>query len=162
MLKLVDGINFNDYLKEATYEQRVAFDRYYKNTSLSEKTVKDIQEINSEVIIVIFSENFCPDSRVTLPFIKKMQEINNNIKVYIFPRSGYLETLRECTGEVHIPTVMTFNKYMETKGIYLEMPEKVKDMIFGSNISKRREVISNFRLGRYNEYIEQQLLNIIK
>lgn len=160
MVKLSDGISFEEYLNLATKEQKELFYMCYENTKLSENTIKQIKEIWGEVIVLIFSENYCPDCRVTLPFIKKMQECNKKIKTYIFPLNGHEDILKQCTGAAYVPTVMTFNKYMESKGIYIEMPEKLKEELIGVSIAKKREVISKYREGYYNDLIEQQLLSI--
>lgn len=162
MVKLSDGINFDEYLDNANEEQKKLFSLCYENTKLSEETINQIKDIKGDIIVLIFSENYCPDCRVTLPFIKKMQEYNGKIKTYIFPLRGYEKVLKECTGDAYVPTVMTFNKYMESKGLYIEMPEKLKEQLIGVTIAQKREIISKYREGYYNDFIEQQLLNIFR
>lgn len=162
LLDLKDGLSFQNYYDRGTLEQKKAQKLAYENTVISEVTVNALKEIDSIVNVIIFSENYCPDCRVTIPFIEKMQEINSNIRVYIFPRIGNEELMESCTPDPRIPTVMTFDKRMESKGIYIEMPEKVKEMLTGSTVLQKRKIIMDYRSGNFNNFIEEQLLAIIK
>lgn len=162
LLNLKDGFNFKQYYSRGTEEQKKAQKLAYENTMLSEDTINVLNNLDSEINVIIFSENYCPDCRVTLPFIEKMQEINNNIKVYIFSRIGNEELMESCTPDPRVPTVMTFDKRMESKGIYIEMPEKVRDMLINSTVLEKRRIIMDYRIGKFNNIIQEQLLQIIK
>lgn len=162
LLELKDGLDFQNYYNMATEEQKKAQKLAYENTMLSKNTISALKNIESAINIIIFSENYCPDCRVTIPFIQKMQEVNNNIRVYIFSKIENEELMEHCTPDPRIPTIMTFDKRMESKGIYIEMPEKVKDMLRYCTVLQKRKIIIDYRSGRYNNLIEEQLLSIIR
>lgn len=160
MIDVKDGLNFEEYLKkDEKYE--VMYKKCYENTLLSEENIDKIKELKETVNIVIFSEGYCPDCAVTLPFLEKIQSYNKNIKIGIFPRSGNEQLIEEFTGDSRIPTVLSFSKNMEPKGAYVEVPEEVTTKLISSPSKERGNLIEDYRKGKYNNLIEEQLVKII-
>lgn len=162
MINLSEALSYEEYLNKASEEQREAQLSAYKRTQLSEKTIETVETISKTINVVVFSESFCPDCIVMLPFIKKMQELNENIKLYIFPRSGNEEFLRECSGVSRIPTVMTFTKDMEPKGLFVEFPDDLKEKMVSLTEDEKKNLIKEYREGRYSNLIEEELLKLMK
>jgi thiol-disulfide isomerase/thioredoxin len=161
MINLSNGTTFEEYLKQSELKygdiQRVT----YNSTILSSNTKQSLQNLTSIVNVAVFSEGYCPDCIVTLPFIKRMAEENKNIHLYCFPKSGYENFLEECTGDARIPTIITFDSDMSPKGAYVEFPKKVLDMMTPLKIEEKKNFVNDYRQGKYNPIIEQELLDII-
>jgi thiol-disulfide isomerase/thioredoxin len=162
MLDLSKGMNFEGYLNKNSEEQRSKLINAYEGTRLTEEAEEAVKNIDEEVNVAVFSEGFCPDCVVTLPFVERMKELNENIKVFYYGRSGNEELLEKFTGTARIPTVMTFSSSMEPKGAYIEVPEELGDKIAKLPAEKQKELVMDYRQGKYNDLIEKSLLNIIK
>lgn len=161
MIKLPEGLTFEQYIQKTSEEQRIAQERAYIKTVLSGEVCEKVKGMKSNVNVIAFSEGYCPDCIVTLPFLKKMEELNSNIKVRILPMKGNEEMLKEFVGTTRIPTVLAFDSNMEPKGAYVEFPQVLSEMMVKLNIEERKELIKEYREGKYNHLIEEQLSNII-
>jgi thiol-disulfide isomerase/thioredoxin len=162
MIDLSKALDFDGYLNKNNEEERQNLVEAYEKTVLSNKIVDAVKAIDKEVNIVVFSEGYCPDCIVTLPFVKRMQNLNENLKVYYLGMKGNKELLEEYTGTSRIPTVMTFTKDMEPKGVYIEVPRVIAEKMAKVPSDKQRELVLEYRQGKYNELIEEELLEIIK
>lgn len=162
MIDLLKGLDFQGYLNKNSEEQNAKLLAAYENTKLTKETEEAVKELNNIVNVVVFSEGYCPDCVVTLPFVKRMQETNENIKVYYYGLQGYKELLEEMTGTSRIPTVITFTEAMEPKGAYIEVPQEIAEQVARVNSDKQKELIKEYRQGKYNDLIEKELLSIIK
>ena len=162
MIDLSNALDFEGYLSKNNEEEREKLIEAYERTELSRKAVEAVKAINKKVNIAVFSEGYCADCIVTLPFIKRMQNLNENLKVYYFGMKGNKELLEEYTGTSRIPTVMTFTEHMEPKGVYIEVPKIIAEKMAKVTSDKQRELVLQYRQGKYNEFIEEELLEIIK
>jgi thiol-disulfide isomerase/thioredoxin len=162
MLDLTKGMDFEGYLNKNNEEERAKLLEAYEKTQLSSKAAEAIKTLDKKVNVVVFSEGYCPDCIVTLPFIKRMQELNENLKVYYFGMKGNRELLEEYTGTSRIPTVMAFTEGMEPKGAYVEVPKVIAEKMARVPSDNQRELVLEYRQGKYNVLIEQELLEIVK
>jgi thiol-disulfide isomerase/thioredoxin len=162
MIDLSKALDFDGYLNKNNEEERQNLVEAYEKTVLSNKIVDAVKAIDKEVNIVVFSEGYCPDCIVTLPFVKRMQNLNENLKVYYLGMKGNKELLEEYTGTSRIPTIMTFTKDMKPKGVYIEVPKVIAEKMAKVPSGKQRELVLEYRQGKYNELIEEELLEIIK
>lgn len=161
MINLAKGLDFEGYLNKSTEEQKAKLLEAYEATKLSEDAFENIKALDEKVNVVVFSEGYCPDCIVTLPFVKRMEELNHNIKVFYYGMQGNKELLEEYTGTARIPTVMTFTEDMQPKGAYVEVPEEVANKVSKLPSDKQKEVIMEYRQGKYNDLIEKDLLSIL-
>jgi len=161
-MDLSGGLNYEEYLMKSTEEQSKALEDVYKEILLSEASVEDIREIKDPINIMAFSEGYCPDCTAVLPFIKKFAEENSNIIVKIFPREGNKEMLEEMVGTARIPTILVFDKDMEPKGAYVEFPKALIEKMSRLNMEEQKKVVSEYRSGKYNSIIEEELVEILK
>lgn len=162
MIDLSNSLDFEGYLNKNNEEEREKLVEAYEKTQLSRETVDAVKAIQKKVNIVVFSEGYCPDCIVTLPFIKRMQNLNENLKVYYFGMKGNKELLEEYTGTSRIPTVMTFTEEMEPKGVYIEVPKVIAEKMAKVSSDKQRELVLEYRDGKYNNLIEEELLEMIR
>ena len=161
MINLSKGLTFEEYLEKSKLQYGDIQLTAYNSTSLSPNTKESLQNLASTVNVAVFSEGYCPDCIVTLPFIKRMTEESQNINLYCFPKSGYENFLEECTGDARIPTIITFDAEMNPKGAYVEFPKKLLEKMDSLKIEEKKNVINDYRQGKYNSIIEEDLLGIL-
>jgi len=162
MIDLSKALDFQGYLNKSTEEQKDKLLKTYETTKLSKQAEEEIKKLDKNVNVVVFSEGYCPDCVVTLPYVKRMQELNSNIKVFYYGMNGNKELLEEYTGTSRIPTVMTFTEDMKPKGAYVEVPQPIAEKAAVLPSDKQKELIKEYREGKYNNLIENELLDIIK
>lgn len=161
MINLSNGLTFEEYLEKSKLQYGDIQLTTYNSTSLTSGTKESLQNLTSTVNVAVFSEGYCPDCIVTLPFIKRMAEENNNINLYCFPKTGYESFLEECTGEARIPTIITFDKEMNPKGAYVEFPKKLLEEMTSLKIEEKKNLVNDYRQGKHNSIIEEELLDIL-
>lgn len=155
---LSKGVSFSEYMKDKEGDIVSA----YNNTHLSSNIKKEIKDLREKRIAMVFSEGYCPDCTVVVPFVKRLQEENSNIELYFFKRQGNEEFLECAVGEARIPTILVFDESFEPKGAYIELPEKLKEKIQNANIQNKKEYIKEYRNGKYNDFLEEELVEIFK
>ncbi|MBZ9685118.1 thioredoxin family protein [Clostridium estertheticum] len=161
MINLSNGITFEEYLEKSKLDYGDIQLITYNSTTLSSGTKESLRDLTSIVNVAVFSEGYCPDCIVTLPFIKRMAQENKKINVYCFPKSGYENFLEEYTGATRIPTIITFDSEMNPKGAYVEFPKELFEKMIPLKIEEKKILVNDYRLGKYNSIIEQELLDII-
>lgn len=161
MLDFTKSLTFEDYLEKQQEKYGDVQNKAYENTSLSDSTKNNILNLNETIHVAVFSEGFCPDCIVTIPFIQRLKEENSNLKVHIFPRTGFEDFLIEAVGDSRIPTVITFDSSMAPKGAYVEMPKELSSKMASLTMDEKKSLISEYRSGKYNDLIEKNLLDII-
>lgn len=161
MINLSNSLTFEEYLEQSKLKYGDIQLTTYNSTNLSSDIKKSLQDLTSTVNVAVFSEGYCPDCIVTLPFIKRMAEENNNINLCFFPKTGYENFLEECTGEARIPTIITFDKEMNPKGAYVEFPKKLLEEMTSLKIEDKKNLVNDYRQGKYNSIIEEELLDIL-
>lgn len=161
MIDLNKTMSYEEYLKGYTEEQASKQEKRYEQAVLDEAALKGVNNIKDAANVVVFSEGYCPDCHVVIPFVNKMADLNSNIKVHFMNRTGNEALLEQMTGEVRIPTVMFFTKDMEPKGVYIEFPEGLKEKMAGKAIEEIKAMVSDYRHGKYNELIQSEILNIL-
>lgn len=161
MIDLNKTMNYEQYIKGYTEEQLSKQKKRYEQAVLSEAAVNKVKNIKDASNVVVFSEGFCPDCHVVIPFINKMADLNDNIKVHFMYRTGNEELLEQMIGEKRIPTVMFFRGDMEPKGVYVEFPEELKEKMTGKTMEEVKALVSDYRHGEYNDLIEGEILNIL-
>ena len=157
MFGLKGAIDIEEYMKTLDKHHEEA----YLSTTLSEEAKDTLKDLKEEIIVLAFTEGFCPDCTVSIPFVKRFKEENDKISVSVLPRTGNEAFLEENLGEARIPTIMVFSKDLAPKGVYLEFPEKLKDNIAIVTMDEKKELIKEYRAGKYNNLIEEELLNLI-
>ncbi|KRQ87966.1 hypothetical protein ABG79_00131 [Caloramator mitchellensis] len=156
------GVKIDEYLNQATEEQKQILTYHQEKIILSSEAVDYIKSVNKPINLVVFSENYCPDCVVTLPFITKICELNSNLDYYIFKREGNENLLNEMVGEARIPTILFLNGDFNPLSFYIEFPERLKSKFIGLNEDEKKNIINDFRNGRYYSIIEKEIIEHIK
>ncbi|TDX46793.1 thioredoxin family protein [Orenia marismortui] len=158
MLNLNDAISFNDFLNSSTNEYKEDQLRLCEDIQLSKSTKRKVLEVETKIDLIVFSEIYCPDCRIVMPFLQQLEEINNNIIIYIFPRKSYEELMKEYTATAKIPTILRFNSNNNSIGEFVEFPEKIKEEIRWATEGEKKDLINRYRRGEYNQLIEKEIL----
>ena len=161
MLDFTKSLTFEEYLEKQKDKYGDVQNKAYDKTQLSEDTKSNIKNLNETIHVAVFSEGFCPDCIVTIPFLERLKEENDKLKVHFFPRSGFEDFLNDAVGDTRIPTVITFDSSMTPKGAYVEMPKELVDKMHSLSMEERKSLIDEYRAGKYNDLIEKNLLDII-
>jgi thiol-disulfide isomerase/thioredoxin len=161
MIDLGKTMSYDEYMKGYTAEQAAKQKEKYEQAMLSEAAVKKIEALKDKTKIIIFSEGFCPDCHVVIPFVTKAAETNDKIELHFMNRTGNEQLLADMTGEARIPTIMFFTEKMQPKGVYVEFPETLKEKMSGKSIEEIKSIVNEYRLGKYNELIETQIVEIL-
>lgn len=151
-------LSYEEYIKNATIEDREFIDTVDKKNNVSRDIAEKIKSIKKSVDLLVFAEAYCKDCAVVLSFLSKMEKLNENINIKILPRKGNENILKEYNKDQRIPTIinLTDNK----KSIFSEFPSIVKKEIL-NNISEKNKIISEFRSGKYNDYVQNELSQIL-
>lgn len=161
MLDFEKALSFEEYIKKQHDKYGDVQDKTYANTELSKDAKDKIKTLDGIVHAAIFTEGFCPDCIVTIPFVQKLSEENENLKIHLFPRTGYEDFLEEAVGCKNIPTVITFTEDMTPKGAYVEMPKELTEKLPTVSIDEKKAITNDYRSGKYNDLIEKNILDII-
>jgi thiol-disulfide isomerase/thioredoxin len=162
MMDLSKSIKLSEYFQNGTKEDKELQQQIYINTELSSEVKETVKKIILKTSLIAFSENFCPDCRITMSVLKRMQELNSNLEVYVFRRVGNEEIMKNLTGDARIPTIIKYTSEEEFNLMYLEMPSVVKAEMSILDKDGSRKVLGKYRAGQYNKFIEQELLQIIE
>lgn len=157
MVDLSKALSYEQYMESSTKEHVDIYDK----TFVSDRNILKLKELDRNINVIAFSEGYCPDCNVSLPMLKRFQEINSNISIYIFKRVGNEKFLEENLGEARIPTFMFFEKDMKALGVYVEFPQDLKERIIHAKMDEKKQLVEAYRQGKYNLLIEEEFLEII-
>lgn len=157
MVDLSKALSYEQYMESSTKEHVDIYDK----TFVSDRNILKLKELDRNINVIAFSEGYCPDCNVSLPMLKRFQEINSNISIYIFKRVGNEKFLEENLGEARIPTFMFFDKDMKALGVYVEFPQDLKERIIHAKMDEKKQLVEAYRQGKYNLLIEEEFLEII-
>lgn len=154
---LEGATGYIEYLDKVGSEFRSA----YEKTQLSDHAKAKAGEVKEERNLLVFTEAYCPDCVVALPFVQRLMEENDRIHIYVKRMKGSQDFLREAVGDARIPTVISFDGEMNPLGAYVEFPEALKDKMRSASVEDKKEFVSKYRRGTYNDLIEDALLALL-
>jgi hypothetical protein len=126
------------------------------STSLSPEMANKIQLEGSKLKLTlqVYAEIFCPDCRIAIALLLKMQEIAPQLKIEIRPRTGNEEELRAITkGAPRIPTII-----YNSQPLLLEYPRTVATLREKQNTEQSRQTLVEWRKGQFNDDFVNQIL----
>ncbi len=153
-----DMLTYEEYLESATEDERKIIDSIYNQNKLSKETIDSIKNIKKNINILAFAEPYCKDCAVVLSCLLKMKDINNNINIKILPRKNNEDILEKYNNEKRIPTIINLDD--NEKKVFSEFPEIIHERI-ANNKNIKAVIISEFRSGKYDNFIEKDLIEIL-
>lgn len=157
-------LNFDNNNGEYKEKQLKIIDKI----QLSDDTIKKIKSINKKIEIFVAAQISCPDCRATVPFLKKFSDLNSNIEITYANRedatlvlkefSDVEKTFNQETKKAKLPTV-TYKNGDKFHLIFAEFPSCVKQKM-QENPDDYENIKYNFRVGKFNDQIEDELTNV--
>ncbi|SET72686.1 Thioredoxin [Natronincola peptidivorans] len=133
----------------------------YKNIVVEDTLEDRIKKIENPIHVLAFAEIWCPDCMINVPALQKMQDINPKLKISILPREEnemHMQSYK-VGGKVKIPTFVILDDAFQEKGVFIETPKILKDIVGKGN---QVEVIVAKRKYRKGEYINSTIEEIIE
>ncbi len=161
MIDFTKGYSFDEYLEKGYEEERDRQRRACSRAEFSPAFEESVRRVNQPLKLAAFAEIYCPDSVVTMSFVRRMKELNSKIELAIFPRSPFEKELEALTGSSRIPTLLFFDDAMILKGSYVELPKALKEEMRDLDAGERSALTLGYRRGKYNEMIQEELCELL-
>ena len=117
---------------ERTPKNRERLDNVYSSATIPKKYKQQIKEMKSTIRLLVFAENWCSDTVLTIPVLAKLAELNDNIDLLIVPRDDVIEEFKQdflTEGKAKIPLVLfLLDKTKEVKR-WVERTKKTNERI---------------------------------
>lgn len=151
---------FKEYLEFSnSIEYKEKQMEIFNKIILSDKSLQKLQSIDYPISLLIFSEPYCPDCRAVTPFFEKCAEVNDNIKIEYLSREENFSTLSQLNKDARIPSVFYF-KNTAFHIFISEFPNFIKKLM-NEDPDMYDEIKYDFRTGKYNIQIEEEIINFI-
>lgn len=158
------GIDYDKYLNSKGVSEKEKSEKIYNDIVLTEEEVKEIEAVKEKVNILAFAEVWCPDCIVSVPALKKLNDINSLIEFSVVGREGneeYLEEYKE-DNKAKIPTFLIMDEEFKVKGAFIERPKSIKEIEKSGDQVKIIVEKRNYRAGKYINATIKEILDIIK
>ena len=161
VIDFTKGYSFDEYLEKGYEEERDRQRRACSRAVFSQAFEDAVRSVNRPLKLAAFAEIYCPDSVVTMSFVRRMTELNPKIELAVFPRSPFEKELEALTGSSRIPTLLFFDDEMLLKGSYVELPKALKEEMRDLDAGERSALTLDYRRGKYNEMIQEELCGLL-
>lgn len=160
-MKIENGMNYEEYLDSSLEEYKEKQLKIEGFIELEDDTIEKLKNIKNERNILVFAETYCPDSREVMAVLNEMKKYVK-INLYIFPRKDNEDELKKITGYAKIPTLIKLDKNKNITGDYfIEFPDKFRDILKNKTETEIKDKIHEFRRGKYNDLILEEIINKI-
>ncbi len=171
------GINFNTYLEKMSEPHKEKWIKRVKELVIPLDLLNkyDLSDNHKKVKIIVFSAEWCPDSRFATPIAYLLSKQYPNIDFYIIDREDGWEALEffKINGDKKVPTIVFLNENYEETGRWVEnsalsyyLRYKVKKEMTGKTKEeyreKLRETLSNNREELLRDATEEMLSLLVK
>lgn len=154
------SFSYEDFV-ERTPKNRERLAQVYSSVNIPDDMKQQIKEIKAKILMLVFAENWCSDTVLTLPIFFKLSELNENINLVIIPRDDYIEEFKEhflTDGKAKIPLVLFLLDKSEEIHRFIERTKYVDDevkRIKANNLEKREIYRSVIQFYLSSKTIEQ-------
>lgn len=155
------GISFEEFM---SHDDGAYIDKMldiYNNIEADDEILAKINSIHRKIKVLVFAEIWCPDCVINVPALKKICDINENIKMKIVSREGNEEYLNDykIDGKVKIPTFLFMDEDFKGIGTFIEIPDLVKKIVAKGN---QVDIIVAKRKYRKGEFTKETIKDILK
>ncbi|MGL4656798.1 MAG: thioredoxin family protein [Sarcina sp.] len=161
MEDLLHGNTYEDIKVKADDEQLEMIKTQAKICSYEGYKLDELKAIDKNINLAIFIENRCGDAQTMVPILKKIAQVNENIKLNFFEADKNEKFLVKKVGEKRIPTIMFLGEDNVVDSVYKEFPIKVRALIEANPDNREFIVKEEFRKGKYNSHIEKDIVDAI-
>lgn len=157
------GMNYDEFIEKAEEEHKKFIYELdiQGEIDMTDENLEKINNIKHNLDILVFTETRCKDSATTMPFLMKLCNMNNNIKVKFFRMKGNEDLVEDLIGEKRIPSIVILDKNKNVRRKYIEFPYKVKKILENSSIEDTQLIIDSMRGGDFNKEIQADLIKFI-
>ncbi len=154
------GCSYKEFL-ERTPKNRKRLNQVYSTVIIPEDMRQQISEIKARILMLVFAENWCSDTVLTLPILVKLSEVNENIDLTIVPRDDVIDQFNErflTDGKAKIPLVLFLLDKTEEIYRWIERTKFVSDevkRIKSTNLEKKHIYRSVIQFYLSSKTIEQ-------
>lgn len=157
------GISYEKLLKESDEDNKNKINEVFNSIDFEEKNLNRIKSIDKEINVLMVAELWCPDCIMNVPAVKKMQEINSNIRISIvdIEENRHFFSKYAVEEKVKIPTFVFYNEDFKEIGSFIEKPSIVKDVYSKNDQVQVVVTTRNYRKGKFLEETLTEILDII-
>lgn len=137
--------NFNEYLDEEHAARQL---KIIDKIELSDSIIDIIKDKKAN--LTVFAQIYCPDCQAIVAILENLSKNCGGLDIKYIPRTGNEELLKSFSKEARIPTIIK-----DSKVLISEFPDYVKSLM---QYMDKEEVKVNFRLGKYNKEIIDELV----
>lgn len=161
MLTDVELMDYEEYLNNANDEEIIFINELYDQGQILEDGLRDIISLKKDIKILVITSTKCKDSATIIPFLIKLSQFNEHIKVNFLLKKDNEELLRKLSGEMKLPTIMVMNNDNNVIRKFVEFPRGIKDILIRSSKEETQKIIDEMRNGKYNDLIQLDLIKLI-
>lgn len=158
MLNLKNGLNYDEYMKLGTDEDKKMNKEFYEKSPIHSEPASNISD--SPLSFAVFSMTRCKDAATVIPVLLHLTKNNPNVTIKFFDKEGNEELLEKLTGSVKIPTILKLDSNGNIVDSFLEFPATVNKII-ADNLEKKQSIVTSFRENKYFSEIKKDLLSLL-
>lgn len=162
MIDFSKGYSLDEYFQKGYEEERDRQKRACERTHCSPEFEAAVKAVAKPVLLAAFTEIYCPDSVVTMPFVKRAVDLNSLIRLAVFERDPFRRELEALSGAVKIPTLIFFDEAMDVKGKYVELPDRLREELEDADPDERSAMTLEYRRGKYNHVIQEHFISVLR
>ncbi len=103
-----NGITYYKFI-ERTPKNRDRLEKNYNSVIIPKKMKEQIRNIDVRIRMLVFAENWCSDTVLTLPILAKLAELSDNVDLLVVPRDDVMEEFNKhylTEGKAKIPLIL--------------------------------------------------------
>lgn len=132
-----DGFSLDNFIEISSKSERERFFEVEKNIHFSDDILEKIKSVNEKKYIVASVETWCPYARAFTATMKKMLELNSNIKISFVTMGRGLFEIAEILeieeDDFVVPTAIVLDKDFNLINSFIGFPKKYEETGLGSS-----------------------------
>ena len=161
MLTDVKLMDYEEYLENANDDEMIFINELYDQGQILENGLRDIISLKEDIKIVVIASTKCKNSATIIPFLIKLSQFNEHIKVKFLLKNNNEDLVSQLHQKVELPIIMIMDSNNNVIRKFKEFPIGVKDILINSPKEKAQEIIDEMRNGKYNDLIQEDLIKFI-
>lgn len=161
MLTDVKLMDYEEYLENANDDEMIFINELYDQGQILENGLRDIISLKEDIKIVVIASTKCKNSATIIPFLIKLSQFNEHIKVKFLLKNNNEDLVSRLYQKVELPIIMIMDSNNNVIRKFKEFPIGVKDILINSPKEKVQEIIDEMRNGKYNDLIQEDLIKFI-